>query len=258
MTAQRDLDTILAAWLDEGPTVLPDPTRRAIVTALPTTTQARRGPLAPWRLFDMNGFGRLAAAALVAVVAVGGAIYVIAPRLGPGDRSSPSPLVTAPATQAAEPTYPTVTFTSTTYGYSLEIPEGWASRQATTQWPEGGPIDPDQDHADKFKPRASVLGPAAMAAAQPIPDGTTGEDWMTAWADQRERDGGMCFGPASAWSDATVAGVAARRLEAACVPESGVTTNFVEYVFVIDGTGYIITGAPPSVIELMAESFQGN
>lgn len=253
MTTGREVDLVLATWLDEGPTDLPDATRRAIVSALPTTTQARRGPRAPWRLFDMNGFGRLAAAALMAVVAVGGAIYILGPRLGPADQSSPSPLVSAPV---AEPTYATVTFTSTQYGYSLEIPEPWVSRQATERWPDGGVIDPDQDHADKFKPRSSPLGAAVMVAAQPIPDGATGEAWMAAWAAQRETEGGMCFGPASAWTDATVGDVAARRLEGACVPESGVTTNFVEYVWVLDQTGYIITGAPPTVVELMVATFR--
>ena len=33
MNAPRDPETVLAAWLDEGPTDLPDVTRRAILTA---------------------------------------------------------------------------------------------------------------------------------------------------------------------------------------------------------------------------------
>ena len=38
--------TILAAWLDEGPTRLPDPTRRAIVVALPTNPRQTGTPWA--------------------------------------------------------------------------------------------------------------------------------------------------------------------------------------------------------------------
>ena len=43
MTTPRDPDEILAAWLDEGPTRLPDQTRRAIVGRHPhdCTTTAR-------------------------------------------------------------------------------------------------------------------------------------------------------------------------------------------------------------------------
>lgn len=248
MNATRDPERILAAWLDEGPTDLPDATRRAILTALPTTQQARRGLLAPRRFLEMNGYSRLAAAALVAVVAVGGALYVIGQRPGPGPAVTPTP--TAAATMATE------RFTSPLYGYTVEILEPWGSLAATERWPAGAVVDPDQAYVDRFKPSSSPLGAAVMMAAQPIPEGTTALAWMTGWAEQREANGGMCAGPASGWTDATVAGAAARRFEGPCLPQSGVTTNFVELVWVIDGTGYIITGAPPSVVELMAASFE--
>ena len=42
MTTPRDPDAILAAWLDEGPTRLPDQTRRAIAVAMPNDTRRRR------------------------------------------------------------------------------------------------------------------------------------------------------------------------------------------------------------------------
>ena len=35
MTVKRDPDAILAAWLEEGPTALPEPTRRAIAVDHP-------------------------------------------------------------------------------------------------------------------------------------------------------------------------------------------------------------------------------
>lgn len=101
MTAQRDLDTILAAWLDEGPTDLPDVTRRAIVGALPTTNQARRGPLAPWRFLDMNSPMRLAALAAALVIATAGALYLVGPRFGIG---GPGPTPTVAPTPMPSPT----------------------------------------------------------------------------------------------------------------------------------------------------------
>ena len=36
MTILHDPDRIITDWLDEGPVVLPDATRRAILTGLPT------------------------------------------------------------------------------------------------------------------------------------------------------------------------------------------------------------------------------
>ena len=110
MNAQRDPEAILAAWLDEGPTDLPDATRRAILTALPTTSQARRGPFAPWRFFGMNGIGRLAGVAMVAVLVLGG-LYVLGPRIGIGPSTpTPSP---APSTTPIPGTAGTVTATET-------------------------------------------------------------------------------------------------------------------------------------------------
>jgi hypothetical protein len=95
MNTPRDPKTILAAWLDEGPRDLPDATRRAILTALPTTPQARRGLLAPWRFMHMNTFARGASVVVVAVVAVG-ALALLSRYAGiglPGASPSPSPAV---------------------------------------------------------------------------------------------------------------------------------------------------------------------
>lgn len=95
MNLKRDPEAILAAWLDAGPTDLPDATRRAILTSLPTTPQARRGPFAPWRFSQMNTYSRFAVAAIVAVIAIGGALYLVGPRLGVGPSPTPSATPTA-------------------------------------------------------------------------------------------------------------------------------------------------------------------
>lgn len=97
MTTPRDPDEILSAWLDDGPTRLPDQTRRAIAVSLPTTTQRRRGSLAPWR-FDLMTQTTRVALGLVAVVAiVAGAAYLIRPASMPAVGSQASPSATAPA-----------------------------------------------------------------------------------------------------------------------------------------------------------------
>jgi hypothetical protein len=158
--ATRDPDSVLAAWLDEGPTDFPDVTRRAILTALPTTPQARHGLFASWRFPHMNMFARGAAVLILAVVAIGGLALLAGPRGGVGGPGS-SPLPSAPAsappspspvpsTAASAPPLPTLdaTFVTPTYGYQVKYPTGWTVTQGTGPWPPGTerfPGDPVSD-----------------------------------------------------------------------------------------------------------------
>jgi hypothetical protein len=92
MTTPRDPEITVAAWLHEGPTDLPDVTRRAILTALPTTSQARRGLFAPGRMILMNPLARFAIAVVVAAIAVG-AGFAFLRNTGPPVGGSPTPAV---------------------------------------------------------------------------------------------------------------------------------------------------------------------
>ena len=110
MTVKRDPDTILAAWLEEGPTRLPDATRRAITVTTRTTRQSRRPPWVPWRFPNMNGMTRFAlAAAAVVAVALGG-LYLINPSGGTVGGPGPS------ATPTASPTPTPIPFPTDTSG----------------------------------------------------------------------------------------------------------------------------------------------
>ena len=105
MNVQRDPDAILAAWLEEGPTGLPEPTRRAIAVNTRTTNQRRHPIWLPQRRPFMNPVARIAVAVVAVVLLIGGAIYAFAPsgRVGgppaksdvpvasPSVRVSPSP-----------------------------------------------------------------------------------------------------------------------------------------------------------------------
>jgi hypothetical protein len=107
MSNVRDPNVVIAAWLDEGPTDLPEPNRRAIVTAARTITQRRRGFGSPWRNPVMNGYTRLALTAAAVVVAAVGGIYLLSPGQpsgnvgGPGP--SPTPTPTPAPTQSPSP-----------------------------------------------------------------------------------------------------------------------------------------------------------
>jgi hypothetical protein len=99
MNVKRDPDAILAAWLEEGPTALPEPTRRAIAVTTRTTTQRRHPLWVPRGRPLMNTYARWAVAAIAVVLAIGGAAYFLAPAGGqfggppnttPSATSSPS------------------------------------------------------------------------------------------------------------------------------------------------------------------------
>ena len=113
MNVQRDPDAILAAWLEEGPTGLPEPTRRAIAVSTRTTNQRRHPIWVPQRRPSMNPFARVAVAAVALVVLIGGAIYAFAPGGGgvggpPAASATPasSPSVRGSATPQASTSLP--------------------------------------------------------------------------------------------------------------------------------------------------------
>jgi hypothetical protein len=103
MTVKRDPDAILAAWLEDGPTSLPEPTRRAIAVTTRTTTQRRHPLWVPRGRPLMNTYARWAVAAIAVVLAIGGAAYFLAPAGGQvGGPPNPTPSATAlPSASAA-------------------------------------------------------------------------------------------------------------------------------------------------------------
>jgi hypothetical protein len=118
MTTPRDPDSILAAWLEEGPSALPEPTKRAIAVNTRTMNQRRHRIWLPQRRLSMNPLARMAVAAVVIAVTIGGAVYVLAPPNGvvggppaasPTPTVSPSPRATpTPVATVAPPPSPAI------------------------------------------------------------------------------------------------------------------------------------------------------
>ena len=169
--ATRDPDSVLAAWLDEGPTDLPDVTRRAILTALPTTSQARRGLFAPWSSTHMNMFARGAAVLVVAVVAIGALALVAGPR---GDVGAPSPSP-VPSTPASAPPLPALdaTFVSPSHGYQVGYPTGWTVTKGIGPWPPGTARYPANSVSDAIVTPSGAYRMRFSGASIALPRGMT-------------------------------------------------------------------------------------
>jgi dipeptidyl aminopeptidase/acylaminoacyl peptidase len=96
MTTDRDFDRITMAWLADGPEELSDRVLDAVVDEIHVTPQ-RHALRLPWRFSTMTTPARVATAAVIGVLAVGGALFAFnrsQPAVG-GPGPSPTPVVTA-------------------------------------------------------------------------------------------------------------------------------------------------------------------
>jgi hypothetical protein len=200
MNAEREVESIVRSWLEDGVTALPDRVLDDVLDVLPQTPQRRSWP--PRRVSDMNTFAKLAiAAAAVVVVAVVG-INLLPPSSeagGGGPAVSPSPQqLPSPSPVAALPpdgplaigTYPGVlggvpiSFSIQTPGLSFDhgnaIGKGEYGQSDSLEihfWsssPENVYTDPCAHTPLSPPPSATAAGLAAAVAAIPGTDLITG------------------------------------------------------------------------------------
>jgi hypothetical protein len=190
MTASRDPDRLIHAFLNEGLDELPDPVYDAVRDRIEQTRQ--RAFIGPWRTSDMNRYLKigLAAAAVVVVAVVG--FNLLPGSLPPGGEPSATPEPTAtvepsPSPPASPPPL-TQTFTSQMHGISLSYPEGWTAQAATEPW-----TDCLYCSAVHSAPYVDVLyhpvhddGLFLRIASQPIGESAP-EDWVAAQMASDER-----------------------------------------------------------------------
>jgi hypothetical protein len=233
MTTPREPDEILAAWLDEGPIRIPDQTRRAIVVALPTTTQRRRGIVAPWRT-PLTSYARLAVAALATIAVIGGAIYFLGPRQSVGGTpGTPSPVPTA-----------WTSFTSGRFAYSIDHPSDWIVTAATGDWTNHQLPHPRGHDQDRFA-SAPDGGSFVQASSDPLGPGQVPAERIA----QIDFANAGAGNPAGACTNSDrqtflLDGVEARREELTCQGE-----HWLEVVVVHDARIYLINLFAPSALD---------
>ena len=261
MSGHIDIERSLDQFLADGPVTVADGALQHTLDEIDRTPQ-RRGPFAPGRQFLMFNPTRLAGLALVAIVAVGGAIYVLGPRSstgGPGASPTPTPTlaptpesVIATLEPSASPTpFPTVNpdtatwkpFTSFRYGYSLAYPPGWAVANATVFAEVPGsrfefwssPGDSADRFINSFKPRDLQEHLTAMAAL--VPAGVTDTAWIDAWEtlpDGFTLDPTDCLTTAAEMSAITIAGHDGR-ISTKCEMAAFLFVDGWMYLFSVDG-----------------------
>jgi hypothetical protein len=181
MTQQRDLDTLLTAYMVDGMHDLPDHVVEAVLGEVHRTRQ--RAVLGPWRTLSMNSAFKLAlAAAAVVVVALVG-INLVPQQSGvgnPGPSQTPaaSPSQTPAASPSPPATLPDGPLAAGTYAFR-PFSTGPGLDSTCLQPPQSGCVDPGV--------------PTSMQVTLTIPDG-----WDSiqtgVWLDGNGLPGGAALG----------------------------------------------------------------
>lgn len=186
MSDDRSVERSIRSWLEEGPTMAPDRPVEAALSRIEQTAQ-EWGPLAPWRLPTMHPLMRFASAAVIAAIAVAGALYVLAGGGGTGDSPMPSRSADSTSSAASIPPSPTSSgsgapldtsswtrYESERYGFTISHPPDWTVRPSTDEWTLGG--DFRDTRAEGFLAPESLILVTAWSAE--VPAGTTLEAWL--------------------------------------------------------------------------------
>ena len=165
MTDDRSLERAARSWLETGPTEAPDRAVEAALLRIETTRQ-ERDLRVPWRLPTMTTPARVAAAAVIGVLLIGGAyLYFGRPSQPSIGAPRPSPSVVAPSASARAST-PAVDYSG--------LP-GWVVRASSVQAPDGSTTTMDTDRRGIWMIHADGTGLHELAPGVPA-DGKTAPD----------------------------------------------------------------------------------
>jgi hypothetical protein len=143
----RNIDRILDAWFEEGPSLAADRVIGAALTQIEKTAQVR--PLRRRAMLGLDDRDRTRFALIAAAVALLAFTFGLAIQLGiinlPNPTPTPSPSASASPSPTVAPSFPEVTLNDgppTEDGYAFAFPSGWTQAdESTWQWsgtdPEG-------------------------------------------------------------------------------------------------------------------------
>jgi hypothetical protein len=246
MNRRTDLELALDGYLADHGERLPDRVLEDALTEIDHTAQ-RRSPTLPWRFTPMSATLRLGLVAAAVIVAALGGIYLIGSRSSPNVAASPTPASPSPTAPSAPPGAsasgiggPAMSqFESPLYGYSIQAPSAYQFIPAIQQWPAGEALGPETEWTDRYRAGTNFVG----IASQPIPAGTSSEQWLEAYMQSVETR--ECGAPATQWTDLTYRGVPGKTLSFDCGGSPG-----LEYAWTIGDRGWVLTG-DAAVAQLM-------
>jgi len=197
MTTERDFDRIASAFMADGPDELSDRVLDAVVDQIHLTRQ-RRASRVPWRFPTMTSPARVAAAALVGVLAVGGVFFILGRPSqsgvgGPSPAASPSAVSSAtgqasPSASAIVVPALTQTFTSARNGFAVSYPAGWTVTAATQPWAPGSSTNWGDPALDAIQTSDLRL----VVASQRLAEGQTYDAWLAAYCNNGGTAAGSC------------------------------------------------------------------
>ena len=199
MNDDRSIERAARSWIETGPTAAPDHAVEAALLRIETTSQERDWHV-PWRIPTMTTPARVAAAAAIGVLAIGGAAFLIgrtgqsnvgglaasaSPSAIASESASPAPIVSPSIAASPPPSNPS----------PLALPDGplAAGTYVTT------PFAPGQPGAACMKPPqpgCSESAGASIRATFQVPDGWAGNYGSSIWlaAEKSSAPGGATMG----------------------------------------------------------------
>jgi hypothetical protein len=173
---------------------------------------------------------------------------------GPGGAATPANAT--PALPGDTPTPSgTTAYHSLVYGYTIQRPAAWTVTPATDRWPVGTVLDGHRpawlDHfvGSWGDPDLRDFDGAVMAA-QVLPPDLSPAAWTDTYARNLASANRDCKGVPGDWKKTTIGSIEVNRIDIEC---QGIRVSDV--TFVVNGTGYVISGGP-SVVTLFVQTFQ--